>query len=113
MGKLMHEAIDKEDWERIDKGLRPRKKPTPVHIEPGKPVIKNQILVHSVPVENVKTVDAKRRTVRNAQGAISIGFDTSFGLNGGKKVSGWITEGDFYAIRRELPDTVDTSRIEF
>jgi hypothetical protein len=42
-----------------------------------------------------------------------IGFNVTIGIKGKKPLTGWMTEGDFYTLKREIEGRVDTSKVEF
>ena len=110
---VMQEAIDKEIWEAQDKGLKIRKKPAPKIPEPKVPIIKDQLKLGDVPLEEVTGITANLRQRENDEGFRFIGMDVVLSLKGKQPKKGWMTEGDFYALRREVAGRVDTSALEF
>jgi hypothetical protein len=110
---LMQEAIDKEDWERMDKGQKPRPKVRRKVVEPEPAVVKDRIRMDQISLDNVSGLDAKRQNARNSDGVLFIGFNVTIGIKGKTPLTGWMTEGDFYTLKREIEGRVDTSKVEF
>jgi hypothetical protein len=117
---LMQEAVSKENWERIEKGLPPLK-PKKIHKpEPERPTIKNEIKCSDIPQGyEVELEQARRKSVRNDQKVMFIGFDVTINLipilkkrGPGrpketedaplepKTLSGWMIEGEFLTFVR-------------
>jgi len=59
---MAQEAMSKENWERIDKGLPPIKKVKIVRPEPEKPKIENEIKFDDIAKTFVSLESAKRST---------------------------------------------------
>jgi len=123
----MAEAIDKEDWERMDKGLTPVKKPKVVIPEPKFPKIDNHLKFEDVPIDRFeKLLSARRSVVKNEEGARFIGYDVLIEFKGKRKpgrppetkeeippeiISGWMIEGDFLHLYRLIRDRVNIAKI--
>lgn len=131
---LMTEAIDREDWELMDKGLSPKKKPQIVKPEQKLPQIDNQLKFEDIPLEEFESlISARRKNIKNENGAIFVGYDVKIALKTVKKLgrpsfkdkiekeekkepekrilSGWMLEGDWYIFYRHLRDKIDFKRI--
>ncbi|MBM4388840.1 MAG: hypothetical protein FJ088_13955 [Deltaproteobacteria bacterium] len=111
--KLMQEAIDKVDFERMEKGLPPRPIIKPKLVVPDPPIIENQVRLKEISLKQVTDLAAKSKTIRNPEGFRFIGFDVMIGIKDKDPISGWMSEADFYQLRREVGGRIDTSKVEF
>ena len=110
--KIMLEAIDKADWDRLEKGLPMRPKKKVVMPEPDPPEVPDQIFLEDVLKEKFKTLaGARKRVVRNAEGVMFMGFDVSIDLEDGKRMDGWMSEADIRKLIRLFKNQID-SRIK-
>jgi len=101
--------ITMEDWNRMERGLPPKK---PVIIErpdPEPPVVENQIRFEDVPIRSsglkllAKQIDSRK----NAEGIAFIGYRVSIETEPGKNLEGWIAEGDFVRLLPYLRENSD------
>jgi hypothetical protein len=111
--KMMQEAIDKEDFEREELGLEPRRAQAPQRVDPPIPEVEGRISVDDAEWMKVETLEAHRSTVRDSKGCLFVGFDVSVRIQGGKSRNGWIPEGELIRGRRLLPSTVSQENIQY
>jgi hypothetical protein len=124
---LMKEALSKEDYDRIEKGLPPIKHERMPRPEPVKPIIDNEITMADVTIEGytIELESAKKHPLKNEQGIIFIGFDVVINLNlivkkkgpgrpkekdeslEPKILEGWMLEGEFLALVRTYRKQID------
>lgn len=97
---IMKTAMDKEDWERKEKGLRPRRKPKKEMPIPDAPEVKGQIHINQVPVGEVVGFFSTPKNVRNAEGVRFIGHEVTINIKDKKPISGWMAEGDVIRLRQ-------------
>lgn len=121
------EAIDREDWERQDKGLPPLPKKKTVIQAQKEPDVDDQIKFDDIPLDRFeKLISARRRSIANEQGARFVGYDVKIELKGKRKagrpkedaeeprseiLSGWMIEGNWLKLYRHIRDKIDLSRI--
>jgi len=124
---MQQEAIDREDWERQDKGLAPLPKKKIVILSQKEPDVENQVKFDDIPLDRfVKLISARRRSIVNEQGARFIGYDVIVELKGKRKagrpkedaeepqseiLSGWMIEGNWLKLYRHIRDKIDLSRM--
>ena len=95
---IMKEAIDKEDWERAQKGLKPRPKPPKVMPKYDMPKVPNHITLDQIPIAEVIGFYSAPRTVKSAEGVRFIGHDVTLNIKDKKPVNGWMTDGDLIKL---------------
>lgn len=131
---LMQEAVSKENWDRMEKGLRPLKPERVVIPEPEKPVVENEIKFDDIPNNyEVELEHAQRKSIRNAHGILFIGFDITLNLvpiekkRGpgrppkepdetileAKTLTGWMLEGEFLKLVRTYRKKIDQQVIHW
>jgi len=121
---IMQEAMTKANFERAEKGLPPFKPKKVVRPEPEKPEVENEIKFSDIkPNDFIELTEAKRNTVKNAEGVRFIGFDVVMKLKqkgpfgrpkktengepaGPKIVTGWMAEGNFLELMRTFRETI-------
>jgi hypothetical protein len=128
---MQTEAIPREDWERKDAGLPPKKKVVVVKEPPELPKVANQITFDDIPVERFgKLISASRRAIKNDQGIIFIGYDVMIEIKAKKRgpgrpskeevedkddkeriISGWMLEHDWFKFYRHARENIDPLRI--
>ena len=107
---IPREAIDLEDWKRMDKGLPPRKKAKVVISEPKNPVVANQINFVEIPLDKVVRLEAVRRNViKNDDGVRFLGYDLIIQMKDSKSKNGWMVEGDLMKLLPHVRDLTDES----
>ena len=110
---IPREAIDLEDWKRMDKGLPPRKKAKIVIPEPKFPVVPNRIEFLKIPLEKVVRIAAiRRRVIRNEEGVSFLGHNVSIEVRDGKPLQGWIEEGDLVRLLPHVRDLTDEAILD-
>ena len=115
MREIMNDMMDKDDWERMDKGLPPTKKSETQSRVIEMPQIEKQIKLSDIPLVMVKSLDlASRRNITNAKGSQFIGFDVVIKLDGkNEPLKGWMLEGDFLEFRRKCYKIIDPLKIRY
>lgn len=123
---LMKEAMSKVDYDRKEKGLPPLRSVLMARPEPTKPDIDNEITMEDI-MEGytVELESAKRRSIKNAEGTIFIGYDVLINLNLSVKkrgpgrpkedeeqpeqriLKGWMNEGQFLSLVRTYSKQID------
>lgn len=126
---LMTEAVSKEDYDRMEKGLprlKPKKVATP---DPIPPVVDNELSIKDIPSGyEISLEEAKKNIKRNEDGVIFIGFDVVIDLfpvrvkkPGRPKESdkepitlkGWMPEGKFLEFVRTYRKQIDQQVIHW
>ena len=98
---IMKDAIPREDWTRIDKGLAPLPKKKVERPDPIPPKVENQIQFKDVPIEKLVRIQAvKKRIVKNEEGARFIGYDAIIEVKDSKPLTGWFLEGDMMKLKK-------------
>ena len=118
---LMQEAISRENWERMEKGLKPIKQKVIPRPEPKRPDISNEIKFKDIPTDDFVELEyARRNTIKNFEGMRFIGYDVSMIISSegkrkpgrppkdekeeipveSKTITGWMGEGDFLQLVR-------------
>ena len=129
---LMTEAISREDFERMEKGLRPLKRKVIPRPDPEKPVIENEIKFDNIPPDRFKDLEsAKRNTLKNKDGVRFIGYDVeiSFEIKRSpgkppgaitneerdfpKSMKGWMDEGNFHSLIRTFRKQINPQVIHW
>lgn len=130
---LMNEAMSKEDFERMEKGL-PRLKPKRVDKpDPALPTIENEIKAADIPGGyEIHLESAKRHIMRNEEGVRFIGFNVVielFPIRQKRKpgrpkesesvelepmtLTGWMLEGQFLEFVRTYRKQIDQQVIRW
>ena len=130
---MLQEAVSKENWDRIEKGLAPLKPEKITRPDPEKPVVENEIKISDIPTGyDVELEQAKRKSIRNEQGVMFIGFDVTINLNPIPKkrgpgrpkeseegtpepmtLNGWMPEGAFLTLIRTYRKKIDQQVIHW
>lgn len=126
---MLQEAVTKENWERMEKGLPPLKPKQEKKEDPVSPVISNEIKLSDIPPNcDVQLDHAQRNTVRNEQGMRFIGFDVIMTCVPKKKgpgkpptgtitepktIEGWLAEGAFLELIRLHRKEIDQQVIHW
>ena len=130
---MMNEAVSKENFDRLEKGLPPLKPKKVVIPDPQKPVIDNEITMKDILLGyDVKLDYAKKNLLRNEQGVRFIGFDVIITLNPIPKkrgpgrpketedpqpepvtLKGWMIEGQFLEFVRTYRKQIDQQVIRW
>ena len=98
---IMQEAIPKEDWERMDKGLPPIKRPIIQRPEPEPLQGKDQISLKGIKFVNL--ISVKRENRKNKEGMNFIGYLVKVEVKDGagvKTLGGWAPEADWLEFLR-------------
>lgn len=105
---IPRDMVNKEDYDRMERGLKPRPKKKMVMPEPDPPIVENQIKLTDIPREKfVDLAGVRRRTVTNAEGVSFIGYDVSIDLEDGKRIEGWFDEKNYYDFKRAFKNKID------
>ncbi len=130
---MMNEAVSKETFERMEKGLPPLKHKRFDVPDPSKPVIDNEITMKDIPSGyDVQLDSARKNTLKNEQGIRFIGFDVIITLNPipkkrgpgrpkeseegqpeQKELKGWMMEGAFLEFLRTYRKQIDQQVIHW
>jgi hypothetical protein len=126
---MLNEAVSKENWERMEKGLPPLKPKNVVLPDPPKPVISNELKLTDIPPNcDIQLDHAQRNTVRNEEGLRFIGFDVTITCTPKKKkpgkpptgsidepvtISGWMEEGTFLSFVRTYRNQIGQQAIHW
>jgi len=103
------DMIDKDDYDRLERGLKPRPKPKVRMPEPEPPEVRNRINLEDIPKKKFKDLAGiRRRNVFNRGGVTFIGFDVSIDLEDGKRIDGWMDEKDLRDLMRLFKNKIDT-----
>jgi len=96
------EAVSKEDFERMEKGLPPLPKKKIVRPEPELPEIPNRIEFDKIPVDKVKRIVkvSQPERLRNKEGNIFIAYRIELEMGDGSLLDGYAFEGDAIRIRK-------------
>ena len=96
------------NFKRWERGLPLEKEVKRVRIPPKPPVVADEVKFETIPDQEIKDFGARSRTVKNAEGARFTGWSFYMEFTNGKKVSGWMPEGEFLKLRARIPkDRVD------
>jgi len=124
---IMQTAVEKEDWELMQKGLPPRKKKVVQIPNPEMPEVENLLKFEDIPLDKFeKLISARRRKIDNKEGVKFIGFDVVMEVRDKRKpgrppkdeekaieelekriISGWMLEGEWYKVFRHIRDKID------
>ncbi len=111
------DAVDKEDFDRAERGLPPRPKAKVIRKEPEFPQINNRIEFAKLDLKKVVRIEAIRKNVlKNKDGARFIGFDIIIEISDGKPLEGWMMEGDLFSLLpfvREKTDQVILQNVHY
>jgi hypothetical protein len=123
----MNEAISRDDWERMERGLKPIKRKVIPRPEPEPPVVEKLIKFSDIPLDWFKSLDkADRRTIKNKDGVSFVGYDVEISLgknkvgaitneekNMPKSMKGWMMEGHFQELVRNKRKEIDQQVIHW
>jgi len=110
---IPREAIDKADFDRMERGLPPRPKPKIIRPEPKFPVVPNRIEFLKLPLEKLIRIEAiRRRVIRNEEGVSFLGYDIQIEVRDGKPLQGWIEEGDLVRLLPHVRDLTDEAILD-
>jgi len=131
---MQTEAMSRENWERVEKGLPPLKVKVKPRPEPERPDIENEIKFKDIPIDEFVELEyAKRNTVKNEDGMRFIGYDVSMILNSpakrkpgrpkesereevlteSKSLIGWMSEGEFLTLVRNFRKKINPQVINW
>lgn len=101
------EMMDKDEWERMDKGLPPKKKPKPEFDDPKQPTVRWQIDPDSISAKDLESITGQKRNVHNKDGVTFIGYDVQIQEKDKKPRKGWMTDGDLVKVRKAVGNRKD------
>jgi hypothetical protein len=124
---MQTEALSKEDFDKVDKGIRlikPKVVPRP---EPKKPVVENEVKLSQIPEGyTVKLEQAFKKVLKNEEGMRFIGWEVLIELTPipkekgtpgrpfePKTLMGWMIEGEFMALLRTYSKQIDRQVIRW
>ncbi len=113
---VMQEAVDQEDFDRMDKGLPPKKK-VPVVIPEAKPLMKKSVILYSDITEDFRKkivgISAFMKNEKNEEGISFTGYEVTLKFEDKSSVTGWMANKDFIMLRHDLvyDGRVDVARI--
>ena len=129
---MLQEAMSKEDWEMLEKGIRPKKKARTPRPEPAKPIIENEVKVSDIPEGySLKLEQAFKKVIQNVDGIRFIGYEVLIELTPipkkrgpgrpkedevapePKTLMGWMIEGEFLALNRKFRKEIDQQVIRW
>lgn len=96
---IPRDALSKEDFDRQERGLPPKEKSKVVRVDPKPPVIPDLILFKDIPTGDLFDLNARSRSVKNADGVRFIAWDVYAEDRAGEIVEGTMLEGDFFKLR--------------
>ena len=113
---IMPEALDKEEYDRMEKGLPPIRKSKVVIPLPKSPVIKGVMLYTDINDDMKKkltAIGAVRKNYKNEDGVRFVGYEVSLSFNDKSHVTGWMENKDFIMLRHDLfiEGKIDVARI--
>lgn len=118
--------MTKENFERMEQGLRPVKPKVEPRPEPKKPIVDNEVKLSQIPDGyTVKLEQAFRKSVRNENKVLFIGYEVLIELipeprekgpgrpPEPKTIMGWMIEGEFLALLRKYSKQIDRQVIRW
>lgn len=124
---IMNEAVSKEDFDLMERGMKPAKKKVEPRPEPPMPVIEQIVKVVDIPENYTVRLDEAFRSIKkNKDGMRFIGYDVVIRLipvtpeekKAGrpfepKTLTGWMIEGEFLALLRKYSKEIDRKVIHW
>jgi hypothetical protein len=96
------DAVTRENWERMEKGLKPLPEEKIVKLEPELPEVPNLLEFGKLQVDKVKRIvtamPAER--IRNKEGMIFLYNRISLEMADSKILEGYISSGDFNRLKK-------------
>lgn len=99
------DAVDLEDFKRMDRGLPPRPKPKINIPEPDPPIVEDRMKFEDIPNQEIRDFNARRRSVKNKDGVIFTGYVFYLEFQSGKKLQGWLPENEFLKLKARIPES--------
>jgi len=93
----------KEEMEAFLSGHPLPRKPKVQKADPLPPSVPNQVRLEDIPLAPITDFEARGKSVRNKEGVKFCGFDFSVEFEGGKSISGWLPEGEFFLLKKRIP----------
>jgi hypothetical protein len=110
----MKEAMTKENFDRVEKGLAPLKPVKLVRPDSAMPKMEDEIKMSDIKGE-IKLEYAGRYSRKNDEGVLFVGYCVTIKLISKKKdpetIEGWMVEGEFKKFVRHFRDQIDQSMI--
>jgi len=130
---IMSEAISKENWERIDKGLPPIPEKKIVKLEPEFPSIDNVIKFSDINLDEFDELkNANRKIIKNKDGVSFLGYEMTVSFKPPKRppgrlpkgqsadkfkigriLGGWMPEGEFFKFYYKVRDKIQPNVISW
>ena len=96
------EAILKEDFDRVEKGLPPVAKPKIIREEPERPTVPDEIKFADIPEDEIFEFSARGHTFKNEAGTRFTGYNIYLETRKGKAIEAWMPEGEFHKLRLRI-----------
>ena len=100
---IPRDAVDLEDWERMERGLPPRPKPKVVRKPPTPPVLADEIKIQNIPNKEIRDLSARMRSERGPDGEIFCGWKVWIEFTDNKSLSGWMNEWTLGEFKKRIP----------
>jgi hypothetical protein len=109
---MQKEAMTKENFDRVEKGLAPLKPVKLVQKEDAEPKLEDRIKLSDIKGE-IKLEYAGRYSRKNDDGVLFVGYCVTIKLMKKDPVTlkGWMVEGEFMEFVRHFRDQIDQSII--
>jgi len=99
---IPNEAIPLDDWQRAERGERPRAVPKEVKPEPEPPVVADEITFADIPEGEIFEFSARGRTEKNAERQRFTGYTIYLETREGKVIEGWMPENEFQKLKQRI-----------
>jgi hypothetical protein len=109
---MQKEAMTKENFDRVEKGLAPLKPVKIVRPDAAEPKMEDRIKLSDIKGE-IKLEYAGRYNRKNDEGVLFVGYCVTIKLMKKDPVTleGWMIEGEFKEFVRHFSDQIDQSKI--
>jgi len=112
----MKTAVPEEDFKLWDAGKSSKVSEPAVMPAPAPPKEDDILSLDKIDISEISLAVSGRRDVKkNAEGVRFVGFRVTLKMNTGKDLSGWMSEGDYLNLRRNLyrDGLVNTDNLEY
>ena len=92
-----------KNFKRWERGLPLEPEVKRVRIPPEAPQVADEVKFETIPNLEIKDFGARTRTVKNAEGMRFTGWNFYVEFTNGKKVQGWMPEGEFLKLKARIP----------
>jgi hypothetical protein len=101
---IPRDAISKEDFDAMERGIPVYRKPQPKKADPTPPNVPNQVRFEDICGGEVEDAEAKPSSRKNAEGSVFCGYNFFAKFRDGKVVQGWMTEFDMQKFKKIIPE---------